>query len=202
MNKRNIAAVLSMTLFAFAGLPSLPRILAEAKSYSERFDYESVEALAPALSRDALVEPARGEQVGWEPEAIDLIVAESGGYPYFLQQYGQDTWNSATADPISFSDARVGAATGRAALDSGFFRARWDRTTPAEKLYLRAMAADGNDGSGSGEVASRLGRAPASFGPVRASLIAKGLVYAPEHGVIAYTVPGMASFIDRQYADR
>lgn len=126
---------------------------------------------------------------------------ESSGYPYFLQQYGQDTWNIADRDPITVTDARVGAAFGRAALDAGFYRARWDRATPAEKAYLRAMAQDGDDGSGSGEVAARLSRKPTSLGPVRANLIAKGLIYAPDHGLVAFTVPGMATFITRQYAD-
>lgn len=189
-------------LFAFAGLPSLPRILAEAKSYSERFDSVLVEALEPHLARDALVGPALAEAVRWAPDALELIATQSRGYPYFLQQYGQATWDGALANPIDLADARAGAAGGSAALDAGFFRARWDRATAKEKAYLRAMAVDGDDGSGSGEVAIRLGRRPASFGPVRASLIAKGLIYAPEHGVVAYTVPGMASFIDRQYADR
>lgn len=188
-------------LFAFAGLPSLPRVLAEAKSYSERFHYETVEALDHDLARAALLEAARLEGVAWQDLAVERIVAESGGYPYFLQQYGQETWNAATASPISDTDARVGAATGRAALDAGFFRARWDRATPTEKAYLQAMAADGDPGSGSGEVAARLDRRPASLGPVRANLIAKGLIYAPEHGVVAFTVPGMAAFIQRQHLE-
>ncbi len=188
-------------LFAFAGLPSLPRILAEAKSYSERFNYESIEALAPDLAREAISGPSLAEGVGWDADAVEFLARESGGYPYFLQQYGQDTWNAAEAAPVGLADARVGAAAGRAALDAGFFRARWDRATPTEKSYLRAMAVDGDGGSGSGEVATRLNRRPAGLGPIRANLIAKGLVYAPEHGVVAYTVPGMASFIDRQHAD-
>ena len=190
-------------LFALAGLPSLPRILAEAKSYSERFKYESIEALDADLARDAIVEPARAEQTNWDLNAVELIVAESRGYPYFLQQYGQDTWNAAEVDPIIYADARVGAAAGRAALDAGFYRARWDRATPTEKAYLRAMAQDADDGSGSGsgEIAARLSRKPTSLGPVRANLIAKGLIYAPDHGVVAFTVPGMASFITRQHAE-
>lgn len=188
-------------LFALAGLPSLPRILAEAKSYSERFKYESIEALDADLARDALLQPARAEHVDWDPDAVEVIVRESSGYPYFLQQYGQDTWNIADRDPITVTDARVGAAFGRAALDAGFYRARWDRATPAEKAYLRAMAQDGDDGSGSGEVATRLSRKPTSLGPVRANLIAKGLIYAPDHGLVAFTVPGMATFITRQYAE-
>lgn len=186
-------------LFGFAGLPSLPRALAEAKSYSERFEYERIEALDESAALDAVTAPAVEEAVTWDDDAADLVVRESAGYPYFLQQYGKETWNVASGDRITFADARVGTATGRAALDAGFFRARWDRATRAEQDYLRAMALDGDDGSASGEVAGRLGKRVTSLGPARASLIAKGLVYAPEHGVVAYTVPGMADFITRQH---
>jgi hypothetical protein len=186
-------------LFGLAGLPSLPRVLAEAKSYSERlFTFAHIEHLNDSLARSAIVEPAQAEGVIWGDDAVALIVQETSGYPYFLQQFGQDTWNEADASPITYADARVGAANGRSALDTGFFRARWDRATRAEQRYLRAMAVDGDNGSSSGTVAERLGKKPTSLGPTRASLIVKGLVYAPEHGVVAFTVPGMAAFIQRQ----
>jgi len=186
-------------LFALAGLPSLPRILAEAKSYAERlFTFEHIERLSEDLARDALTEPAATEHVTWADDAVTLIVEETLGYPYFLQQFGQDTWNAAEGPNLTLTDARVGAERGRAALDNGFFRARWDRATRAEQRYLRAMAADGDGGSSSGEVASRLGSKTNSFGPARANLMAKGLIYAPEHGVVAFTVPGMADFVQRQ----
>lgn len=145
-----------------------------------------------------MTEPAATEGVTWDRDAVALIVQETSGYPYFLQQFGQDTWNEAPGPTVTLTDARVGAVKGLAALDSGFFRARWDRATRAEQRYLRAMAIHGDVGSSSGEVAARLGRSVKSFGPVRASLISKGLVHAPEHGVVAYTVPGMAAFIQRQ----
>ena len=146
-------------LFGLAGLPSLPRVLSEAKSYSERlFTFAHIKHLDDALARSAIVEPARAEGVTWGDDAVALIVREASGYPYFLQQFGQDTWNEAHGSPITHTDARVGAAIGRAALDSGFFRARWDRATRAEQRYLRAMAADGDSGSSSGAVAERLGR--------------------------------------------
>lgn len=186
-------------LFALAGLPSLPRVLAEAKSYAERlFVFERIEHLSKELARRALTEPAATEGVAWNDDAVTFVVQETSGYPYFLQQFGQDTWNDAPGPEVTLSDARLGAAKGRAALDDGFFRARWDRATRAEQRYLRAMASDGDAGSSSGEVAARLGRSPNSFGPARASLISKGLIYAPEHGVVAFTVPGMAGFIQRQ----
>ena len=186
-------------LLGLAGLPSLPRVLAEAKSYAERlFTYARIEHLNEELARSALTEPAGVEGVSWADDAVALIVHEADGYPYFLQQFGQDTWNEAASSPITFGDARVGAAVGRAALDSGFFRVRWDRATRAEQRYLRAMAIDGDAGSSSGVVADRLGKKVTSLGPTRAGLMAKGLVFAPEHGVVAFTVPGMAAFIGRQ----
>ncbi|WP_106214564.1 hypothetical protein [Kineococcus rhizosphaerae] len=171
----------------------------EAKSYSERlFDFSRIEHLEPGLAEEALLAPARAESVDWEPAAAALVLREASGYPYFIQQFGQDTWNEATGPGIDLTDARVGVVSGRATLDSGFFRARWDRATRGEQQYLRAMAVDGDAGSSSGEVATRLGKRNSSLGPVRAKLIEKGLVYAPEHGVVAFTVPGMAAFIARQ----
>ena len=185
--------------FAFAGLPSLPRQLAEAKSYAERlFVFERIEHLEPAAARAAIEQPALEENVRWHDDALDLVVAESCGYPYFLQQFGQDVWNVARGPDIDVVDARTGVMTGRLALDSGFFRARWDRATPGEKKYLRAMAEDDGTDSESGRVAARLGGRVQSFGPVRANLISKGLIYAPDHGRVAFTVPAMADFVRRQ----
>lgn len=186
-------------LCALAGLPSLPRVLAEAKSYSERlFQFERIEQLGDAVAREALATPAGAEGVEWDRDALDFTVKATTGYPYFIQQFGQDTWNESAGPRITLSDARVGAALGGAALDSGFYRSRWDRATRSEQSYLRAMAVDGDGGSSSSEVARRVKKKPTSLGPTRASLIAKGLVYAPEHGVVAFTVPGMAGFIQRQ----
>jgi hypothetical protein len=185
-------------LFGFAGLPSLPRILAEAKSYAERFRYLKIQQLDTDVVADALTIPAKLEDAQWDDAAVELVIDASGRYPYFLQQFGQETWNVAAGPVIARHDAALGVARGTNDLDNGFFRVRWDRATRSEQAYLRAMAVDGDDGSSSSEVATRLSRKPASLGPTRASLIAKGLVYAPEHGVVAFTVPGMAAFIGRQ----
>ncbi|TQM63834.1 ATP-binding protein [Humibacillus xanthopallidus] len=187
-------------LLCLAGLPSLPKDVAEAKSYAERlFAFYPITALPSDIAGEVLTVPAERAGVSWEAAGVALLVDEARGYPYFLQQYGQDTWNSALgADVITVHDARVGAALGRNALDNGFFRARWDRATRSEQAYLRGMAVDGDAVSSSGEVARRLGRKPTSLGPTRAALISKGLLYAPEHGRIAFTVPGMADFITRQ----
>lgn len=185
-------------LFAFAGLPSLPQTLAEAKSYSERFQYFHIEKLMPQEAEAALEVPARDVGVAWDSSALDHVVTESGRYPYFIQQFGQESWNQASGSTIEIGDARAGVAAGQQQLDNGFFRARWDRTTASEKRYLRAMCPEGDSGVGSGEVASRLGKNLSALGPARANLIHKGLIYAPDHGVVAFTVPGMAGFIARQ----
>jgi hypothetical protein len=186
-------------LLAFAGLPSLPRILAEAKSYAEPFRYMKIQQLDDDVVAEALTIPAELEDAQWDDDALDLVVDASGRYPYFLQQFGQETWNVAAGPVIAKHDAALGVAQGNNDLDNGFFRVRWDRATRAEQSYLRAMATDRDEGSSSSEVATRLSRKPASLGPTRASLIAKGLIYAPEHGVVAFTVPGMAAFIGRQF---
>ena len=186
-------------VLALAGLPSLPRKLAEAKSYAERlFGYHSIGLLSKEDASAALLSPARSEGVDWESAAVSLIVGAAGGYPYFLQQYGQDTWSAAAKTPVTTHDAQLEIAAGHLALDSGFFRIRWDRATPAEKDYLKAMAEDGDGGSASGDVAARLGRKSRLLGPIRANLIAKGLIYSPAYGIVAYTVPAMAEFVRRQ----
>jgi hypothetical protein len=181
-----------------AGLPNLPGVLAEAKSYSERlFNYVPIDRLQHDDAVLALTAPATEEHVDWEQAAVELVVEASGGYPYFIQQFGQTSWDAADDSPINSIDAAEGIRRGRELLDSGFFRARWERATPGEREYLAAMAEDGDGPSSSGEVAERLRRKQTSLGPVRAKLISKGLVYSPEHGQIAFTVPGMADFISR-----
>lgn len=186
-------------VIALAGLPSLPRVLSEAKSYAERlFDFQEVERLGDEAARRALTTPAEVEGVAWDPEAVDFVVDRTAGYPYFLQQYGQETWNQAEGPSLTLIDARIGAERAQLALDTGFFRSRWERATPSEKRYLRAMAPDGDSGSSAWEIADRLKTKTSSLGPVRAGLIGKGLIYAPAHGRVAFTVPGMSDFINRQ----
>lgn len=182
-----------------AGLPSLPRVLAEARSYAERlFTFQEIGALTELDTARALDDPVAAEGVSWEPEALARVADASGGYPYFIQQYGQEAWVAAEGSPITLTDANLGIARGQRALDTGFFRSRWDRATPAEKSYLRAMAEDADAPSNSGTVADRLGKSTSALGPVRAKLIAKGLIFAPEHNVVRFTVPTMASFVGRQ----
>ncbi|MDA8043949.1 MAG: ATP-binding protein [Actinomycetota bacterium] len=183
-----------------AGLPSLPGLLAEARSYAERlFDYRPIGPLDGSDAEIAVVRPAELQGVSWQAEAAKAIVEASAGYPYFVQEFAKSTWDYAPGPGVKAGDATLGIQAGRDKLDSGFFASRWNRATPGEREYLRAMAPDGEGPAVSGEVARRLGkRTVQQVGPIRARLIHKGLVYAPEHGLVAYTVPGMADFINRQ----
>jgi len=183
-----------------AGLPSLPGDLAEARSYAERlFAYRPIGPLSAEAAATAVRRPAELQGSSWAGQAIDTVVDASSGYPYFLQEFAKASWDYAAGPQISLDDARVGVQVGSEKLDSGFFRSRWNRATPGERDYLRAMAQDGDGPTTSGDVARRLGKSSVQqVGPTRAKLIHKGLVYSPEHGLIAYTVPGMGSFIARQ----
>lgn len=182
-----------------AGLPSLPGVLAEARSYAERlFHYWPIGALNDMEATDALTVPAAEVGVDWEVEAIAMILEPAAGYPYFLQEFGKAAWDFAPGPMITRVDAEIAIREGTENLDHGFFRSRWERATPAERDYMRAMADDSDGPSQSGEIAGRLNKKVGAVGPARAKLIHKGLVFAPDHGVIAFTVPGMADFIKRQ----
>jgi hypothetical protein len=182
-----------------AGLPNLPGKLAEAKSYAERlFDYRPLERLPDPTAEQALSAPAIEMGTNWTKDALRAAIAAADGYPYFLQEFGAAIWNVAPGPQITAADAAAGILLGQAILDGGFFRSRWDRATATERLYLRAMAADTGDESRTPDVATRMGRTMSNLGPIRAGLIGKGLIYAPEYGLVAFTVPGMAGFIRRQ----
>lgn len=182
------------------GLPNLPTHLAEAESYAERlFDYRPVDRLDDHDASFALVKPAEDEDVTWMPDAIEFVLAESGGYPYFVQQFGKTIWDAAVSSPITLDDAMEGVVEGQRQLDSGFYSSRWERATKAERELLRAMARDEGESSKIGDIADRLGKSGSqALGPARANLISKGIVYAPEHGMISYTVPGMADYVRRR----
>jgi hypothetical protein len=186
-----------------AGLPSLPGLLADARSYAERlFAYRPIGPLAVEAATLAVRRPAESQDVTWAADALDVVVAAAGGYPYFLQEFAKATWDYAPGPGIEATDAGLGVRAGLAKLDAGVFSSRWNRATPAERDDLRAMADDGEGTTSSGEVARRLGkRSVQQVAPTRANLIHKGLVYAPEHGWVGYTVPGMAAFIRRQIED-
>ena len=185
-----------------AGLPDLPRVLTETRSYAERlFNYRPLGKLARADAADALREPAERLGAEYEPEALERLLDATGGYPYFIQEFGQTAWNLAAGRVITDADALAAVQFGTEQLDAGFFRSRWERATRSERRLLLAMAADGDASSATIDVARRMGLLPSSLGPYRAALIGKGLVYAPEHGRIAYTVPGMSAYVDRNRDD-
>ena len=182
-----------------AGLPNLPTILSATRSYAERlFDYRVIGPLDPEQARYAVARPAKDVGAEFDTEALNAIVAASGGYPYFIQEFGKAVWEVAPTTPFTVEDSRVAIEKGWAQLDSGFFPARWGRATPKEREYMSVMAVDGAGPSRTGELAARLGTKASSLGPTRAQLIQKGMIYAPDHGQVAFTVPGMAGFIARQ----
>lgn len=191
---------LPLTLIG-AGLPSLPAQLAEATSYAERlYDYRSVGLLDDVDSREALVVPSRHLDVEWEPDALDTALAAAHGYPYFLQAVGKHIWDHARRSPIDSDDVAVGLADAQREVDDGLYRSRWERATPAQRDLMRSLGELAGDSSAAiADIASALGKTKSSHISVaRNELIKKGLVYAPDRGLLAFTVPGMHDFIARQ----
>ena len=187
-----------------AGLPHLPMALAASKSYAERlFRYVVVDRLPREMADRALLVPAGTEDVDYRPDALDELYRLTDGYPYFVQAYGKVTWDVAVESPIRVSDVQEAAPEAEGELAVGFFGARYDRATPAERDYMRAMAelgADSNDLSvTTAQVAENLGRKPQSLSPARDGLIKKGLVYSSERGTVAFTVPHFGKFLRAQH---
>ena len=141
--------------------------------------------------------PALAEDVAFDPDAVTAILEITRGYPYFLQEWGKHSWETAAASPITLDDVVLGTPAAIAALDASFFRVRFDRLTPAEKRYLRGMAELGAGPHNSSAIADLMQRKPSSLGPVRASLIAKGMMYLPGYGQSAFTVPLFDEFMHR-----
>jgi len=181
-----------------AGLPQLRGMAGNAKSYAERlFDFPMVGPLASAEAELAIVKPAKNEGVDFTSDAVAEIIARTKGYPYFLQEWGKHTWDRAAQSPITLGDVELASAIAIAALDESFFRVRFDRLTPSERTYLRAMSDLGPGPHRSGDIADRLGRSVSSLGPVRSSLIVKGMIWSPSHGDTAFTVPLFDEFMRR-----
>jgi hypothetical protein len=181
-----------------AGLPQLPGKMGRAKSYAERlFDFPRLGPLPAGAAATAIAEPAREQGVEFQPEALQRIIDQTQGYPYFLQEWGKHAWNTASASPITLHDVEQASVAAIAELDESFFRVRFDRLTSLEKRYLRAMADLGPGPHRSGDVAMRLGRGVTSLAPTRSQLVAKGMIWSPSHGDTAFTVPLFDDFMKR-----
>ena len=197
-----------------AGLPHLPAVLSASKSYSERlFRYARIDRLDRAAADVALRAPAQDEDADWTDEALDAMFEATAGYPYFIQAYGKVAWDVAPRSPITADDVRVGAPEAERELAVGFFGSRYERATPGEREYLRAMAdvavsldgvetpddpvavADPVESVPTAAVADHLGRKPQSLSPARDALLKKGLVYSGERGRIAFTVPHFGRYL-------
>lgn len=181
-----------------AGLPILPGLAGESKSYAERlFSFPEVGALTEADATRALREPARAVGAEFERDALGEVFRLTRGYPYFLQEWGYQSWNQAPTSNITLDVVRNATPTVIERLDQNFFRVRFDRLTPSEKRFLRAMAELGPGAQRTGDIAETLGVKVTSLGPVRAKLIRKGMVYSPAHGDMAFTVPLFDEFMRR-----
>jgi hypothetical protein len=193
-----------------AGLPHVPAVLSASKSYSERlFRYSRIDRLEPEAATQALQAPAQDEGASWSEEALAEMYAATGGYPYFIQAYGKVVWDVAPVSPISVHDVKMAAPEAEAELAIGFFGSRFERATPGEREYLRAMADLAYDAAVGGipvesvptsDVANHLNRKPQSLSPARDALMKKGLIYSGERGQIAFTVPHFGRYLRAQTA--
>lgn len=193
-----------------AGLPHLPAVLSASKSYSERlFSYQRIDRLSRDAADRALVAPASEEEAEFTPEALVAMYDATRGYPYFIQAYGRSVWDLAPRSPITADDVAVAGPEAERELAVGFFGSRFERATPAERDYLRAMAdaaegggADDSESAGgsvaTSDVAVVLGKKPQSLSPARDSLLKKGLIYSGERGRIAFTVPHFGRYLRSQ----
>lgn len=181
-----------------AGLPILPRLAGESKSYAERlFSFPDIGALSEPDANKALQDPTKAVGVEFEAAALKEIFRLTQGYPYFIQEWGYQSWNRAAGPPITLAVVQAATATVIERLDANFFRVRFDRLTPGEKRFLRAMAGLGAGAHRSADIAEALGVNINSLGPGRAKLIQKGMIYSPTHGDLAFTVPLFDEFMLR-----
>lgn len=184
-----------------AGLPQLPRLAGDAKSYAERlFRFPAIGRLPVDEAAQALVTPAERLDVAYEPDAVEAIVKYTEGYPYFLQEYGKLVWDSAPRSPITRGDVADAQEVVEAKLDGSFFRVRAERTSELELRYMRAMAELRADAQPAKDVAALMRRTSEQLGPTRSRLIEKGLLYTPGHGLAAFTVPQFDRYMRRAHA--
>ncbi len=181
-----------------AGLPQMIGRTGDAKTYSERlFEFAHIDRLDNSDAHKALTVPAENEGVFYSADAISDILRQTEGYPYFLQEWGKHSWEIADNSPIQIEDTRHATVTALAELDASFFRVRFDRLTPLQKNYMRAMAELGPGPHRSGDIANMLNRKITTVAPTRNSLISRGMIYSPSHGDTAFTVPLFHDFMKR-----
>lgn len=196
---KTVQRALPITLVG-AGLPQLPRLAGEAKSYAERlFKFPRIGELSEIHAAQALVEPAKALKVDYDKAAVAAVVEYTQGYPYFIQEYGNVLWDLTDQPPITREDVRNARDAVEAKLDGSFFRVRAERTTELELRYMRAMAELGAQPQQAKDVAKMLDRTSEQLGPTRSRLIDKGLLYTPGHGLAAFTVPQFDRYMRRTY---
>lgn len=186
-------------MVAAAGLPSMPALAGEAKSYAERlFAFVRIDSFSDDDAVQALCKPAAIEGVTWSPSAVNDIVEVAAGYPYFLQEFGKQAWDVAEGlEEIGQADAQAAIPLAVDELDTGFFRVRIDRTSRREREYLVAMASLGSGPYASGAIAHEMDKSTTQAGPIRDSLIRRGLCFSPRHGIVDFTVPLFDRFLRR-----
>lgn len=184
---------------AAAGLPQIPRLTGEARSYAERlFTFPIIASLSDQDARAAFVEPARHQQVDYEGDALALALPWTGGYPFYIQQLGKHAWNLAESSPITKRDVEAAMPIAQAALDTSIYEVRIQRVTDRERRYMRAMAELGEGPYRSGDVAAKLGVMTSEVSAIRQRLLEKGLAYATEvYGYIDFTIPRFDEFMRR-----
>jgi hypothetical protein len=181
-----------------AGLPQIAGLAGKSKSYAERlFDFPNIGPLPDADAKKAIQDPVQNEDAKIDDDALDHIVKLTRGYPYFLQAWGYDSWNEADQSPITHTDVTAATPNVIRKLDESFFRVRFDRLTPSEKLYLRGMAELGTGPHRSGDIADLLKRGAQQVAPLRNGLIRKGMIFSPAYGDTAFTVPLFDEFLKR-----
>lgn len=181
-----------------AGLPILPGLVGEIKSYAERlFTYPIIGALPEEASIRAIRLPFTGAGVGMDDDAAELVYRRSGGYPYFIQEWGYQLWNFVEHNPVTRKDVETVDSVVTEQLDGNFFHVRMERLTPSERMFLRTMATFDGPTVKMADISSALGISPNALGPRRSSLIKRGMIYSPEHGLVAFTVPLFNEFLRR-----
>lgn len=183
-------------------MPQVAGLAGDAKSYTERlFEFPEVGKLSRDAARSAIRTPVRREGADITDEALEMIIKETEGYPYFLQEWGSKAWNAAPSSPITPRDARQATSDALEQLDHGFFRVRLDRLTSREKEYVRAMVELGPGPHRSGEIAKVLGMDVTSAGPLRNGIVSKGMIYSKQHGETDFTVPMFDAYMRRSMPD-